>query len=119
MRALTEAQMRLRALLNERRQAGRPAVVEEIDAVLCEDGRHVMAYCYLAGSVDPLAICFALDADEPFEPWRVERELMRPLTVVGGGSLKVLDPRQARPAGTLNVDETKKFIRAGKWHQNT
>ena len=80
MSTLADAHMRLLDRLAERRRAGQPAEFDQIDAVLCEDGATILAYVYAEGVEDPI---MAMNIDgEPFEPGRIERELMAPLCLV-------------------------------------
>ena len=58
-----EASFVLARLLLE--QGYDPRMVDQVDAVLCEDGTSVMAYCYLRGSDTPWPVCF--DLTGPFD----------------------------------------------------
>ena len=51
-----------------------PRMVDQVDAVLCEDGASVVAYCYLRGSDNPFPVCF--DLTGPFDRERCEEAFL-------------------------------------------
>ena len=52
-----------------------PSAIDQIDAVLCEDGRSVMAFCYIRGNRDePLTVGFTLTG--PFDRERCAEALL-------------------------------------------
>ena len=53
-----------------------PSMIDQVDAVLCEDGRSVMAFCYIRGNRDePFPVCFDLTSG-PFDKARCEEAFL-------------------------------------------
>lgn len=75
MREVEIARMRIEALLVERQaEVGRQLTVEQIDVYACEDGETAMAYTYVQGSDDPIAVAFGYDC-ERLDRQELERAL--------------------------------------------
>jgi hypothetical protein len=79
---LIEARKIIYELLQDMRDAGRPAAINGIDFVECEDsGETIMIYCDVDDEQD--AICIWFDRPgEVFEPQRYRREFFKRALVV-------------------------------------
>ena len=58
MTSILDARFALDRQLLDRQAAGLPAVVEQVDCVLCEDDETVMVYVYLANTPDVITVLF-------------------------------------------------------------
>ena len=72
MSTLHEASFNLDRMLIERLREGRPAQIEQIDAVLCEDAKTIMCYVYFSGASED--DCVILSYDWPARPQDFDRD---------------------------------------------
>jgi hypothetical protein len=82
---IPQAQMKIAEIVQQRRVAGKPADYMQVDAVLCEDGKQVIAYLYFMGDLEASTFV-SIDLPAPvdaaaFDPAAFEEVLMAGGTV--------------------------------------